>query len=91
MSDDKLREFLSSNPGDNKLYYCTVGPLDIVYVPTGFIFYEKVGNNDSVGVYARSIMVESQPAFEVICQRLVLVGKVVPVTQAVFDTMSLLS
>ena len=91
MSDDKLREFLSSNPGDNKLYYCTVGPLDIVYVPTGFIFYEKVGNNDSVGVYARTIMVGSLPAYEMICRHLALVGKGMPVTQAVLDTLILQS
>ena len=91
MSDDKLKEFPASNLGDNKLYYCTVGALDITYVPTGFLFYEKVGNHDSVGVYARSIMAGSHPSFEIICRHLHFVGKSMPITEAVLDTLALLS
>ena len=36
--------------GEGSLSYATVGPGDLLYLPAGWTYYEKVGNQDFIGI-----------------------------------------
>ena len=49
MTIDGAKAYMDAKT-DNKLMHATVGPLDVLSIPCGWTFWEKIHNNDFYGV-----------------------------------------
>ena len=58
-----------------RIYHCTVGPGDVLWVPPAYAFFERISSNDFVGVRRPVILAKDQPIFDAVNRYLLAVKK----------------
>ena len=72
---DTLAAYIASSRG-NAVYHKTAGPKEMIYVPTGYMFVERIGRqNDYIGVVQRVLVSDLAPELTRIKDYLDLVSK----------------
>ena len=61
----------------------------MLYMPAGWIFHEKIGNGDTVGVKKSFVVMQSHVEVEDICRHLSACGKPNAALQAVSDALAM--
>jgi hypothetical protein len=90
MSAKTFEDYAKAHP--NELFHCSQGPNDALYIPAGWVFYEKVGKAaDFVGLRRQLLCVAALPILEAIDAHLIAVGKPNELVQASISGLSMMA
>ena len=79
-----------SNNAPEKIMHGTVGAMDVFYLPSGWVFTERVGRGaDAFGIRVSVLMKSDKDVLESISEWLLSVSKPSQVLQHIMDSMVL--
>ena len=88
MNHDTLKSFNAECAG--AMYCATLGPLDCIWLPSGWFFYEKVNpSRDCIGFKIAVLCNSAESVLDDICQHLKSTGSNTEALQAVIDCLAL--
>jgi hypothetical protein len=80
------KDFVSKG---GELFHATVGPMDVVLAPAGYVFYEGVGPNDFIGIRCPILSLSDRDALVQISKELLKVEATNSVLQRALDCLTI--